>query len=179
VIPRVFLVRHGAVDYGLLTRFEPTYRGPRHDFAPLTSEGVAQVERLIPVLRQRGCRLVISSPYTRTLQTAATLAAGLNCRLKVDLALHDWLPVRDGREPVCEDTLAEKIAEYDAWKATRRLPDERTWETDDEICRRVRSVLDHLHGEQVVTIVTHEAVIKAVCGIDAVPVASLREWEVA
>lgn len=179
MISRAVLVRHGAADYGLLGRFGSTYRGARRDLAPLTPEGAAQIERLIPVLREHGSHLVVSSPYTRTLHSAAILAAGLKCRLEIHLALHDWLPVRDGSEPVHEEIVAEKIAEYEEWKATGRLPDARTWETDDDMRKRVHSVLDHFGGEQIVIMVTHEAVIKAVCGAGEVPVASWREWHLA
>ena len=61
------LVRHGAVDYGVLATFDPMYTGGRHDFAPLSDKGVRQIGQLIPVLRKLRPDLVVASPYTRTL----------------------------------------------------------------------------------------------------------------
>lgn len=171
----VLLVRHGEADYGATARRAPIYDGGRYDFAPVSSAGVRQVEQLVEVLRPRQPTLIVSSPYTRTLQTAAILAAGLSCRMTVDVDLHDWLPVRDGASPVSPEVVAAKIAEYEAWRRTGDLPISRTWETDEEMRVRVLGVIDRYRGEALI-VVTHEAVIRSITDSDTVAPASVHSY---
>lgn len=168
----VFLVRHGAVAYHELAAHAPVYDGGRYDLAPLSDKGVRQVEHLVPELGRHRGGMVVSSPYTRALQTAAILAGALRCQLTVDLALHDWLPVRDGSRPMSAEIVAAKIAEYDEWKTVGTLPLGRTWETDDEMRVRLRAAVARHRGGKPMLIVTHEVVIKSAIGIDEVPLAS-------
>lgn len=174
---RVLLVRHGAADYDAAARLTPRFDGARYDFAPLSADGVRQVEQLVPVLRPRNPSLIVSSPYTRTLQTAATLAGGLGCRIAVDLDLHDWLPLRSGLQPISPEVVAAKIAEYEDWRRAGSLPADRTWETDDEMRSRLLDVIQRYRLDDGLVIVTHEAVIKSVVSGD-VPLASRHEIRV-
>src|SRR3712207_2459050 len=109
------LVRHGAVDHKARSAWAPVYDGHRYDFAPLSDRGCLQVEDLASTLASGAEATIISSPYTRTLQTAAILSRRLRARMGVDLSLHDWLPVRDGRVAISASVVADKIAEYDEW----------------------------------------------------------------
>ncbi len=176
VVPmEALLVRHGAVDYGALSAYQPVYEGGRYDFAPLSEEGIRQIDHLVPVLSRWEPGLVVSSPYTRALQTAAILAGRLACRLTVDLALHDWLPVLDGHQPVSAEVVATKVAEYNRWKLTGTMPPDRTWETDDEMKNRLLGAVNRHSGHGSMLIVTHEAVIKSATLVNDVPLAS---WHV-
>lgn len=170
----VLLVRHGAADYGALATYAPTYNGGRYDFVPLSEDGVRQVEQLVPVVLPWRPSQVVSSPYTRSLQTASILAAALGCRLTVDLGLHDWLPVRDGQGVVAAEIVAMKIAEYDRWKSSGAVPPDRTWETDDEMRTRLLAAVHRHRSSGGLVIVTHEAVIKSVVPVDEVPPASVH-----
>ena len=173
--PAIVLVRHAEADRHALAQYQPVYAGARFDFAPLTLRGVRQAHRLSRSLQGAGIRLVLSSPYTRALQTAAILAARLGCPLRVDLRLHDWLPIRDGAVPVTAATVAAKVAEYQRWVQTGRLPSERTWETLEEMRARVtRAVLDHRRCAPLV-VVSHAAPIQAVLGPVRVPPASWHQ----
>lgn len=169
---RVTLVRHGEADYEALHRHGTAYRGARYDLTPLTRRGSRQAERLAATLELHRPSLVVSSPYTRTLHTAALLAAALQCRLTVALELHDWLPVRDGSRVVTPDVVQQKIAEYDTWKRGGPLPANRTWESDEEMRDRAMAVVRRHAVEPSLVIVSHEAVIKAATGAETVPVAS-------
>lgn len=171
----VLLVRHGAVNHGALATYAPIYDGGRYDFVPLSEDGVRQIEQLVPVLRPRRPGLVVSSPYTRTLQTAAILAVGLGCRLTVDLGLHDWLPMKDGQQLLSAEVVATKIAEYDRWTSTGILPPDRTWESNDEMRSRLLAGVGRHDTNDGLVIVTHEAVIKSAVPAVDVPLAS---WHV-
>ncbi|MGH4017643.1 MAG: histidine phosphatase family protein [Pseudonocardiaceae bacterium] len=168
----VLLVRHGEANYAALRSHGPVYEGARSDLAPLSDRGVVQAEQLAATLARYRPALVVSSPYTRTLHTAALLAARLQCRLAVDLCLHDWLPVRDGASVITPEVVRQKVAEYDDWKRDGRLPDQRTWESDEEMRERLIAVVGRRAAEPALVIVTHEAVIKAATGAATVALAS-------
>ncbi len=87
----VILVRHAEADRQALAAHGPVYAGARFDFVPLADRGVQQAQALSSQLRAMGVRLVLCSPYTRALHTAAIMARELGCPLEVDLRLHDWL----------------------------------------------------------------------------------------
>lgn len=69
---KIIFIRHGEPDKTLVD-----YRGfigQGRDMAPLTSTGITQAEEasLNPLLKN--CQIIISSPYTRALQTAAVIS---------------------------------------------------------------------------------------------------------
>ena len=73
-----YLVRHG----------EPTYKpvdvrkfiGHGRDLAPLTKNGIEGVKKTANDSRLKNCEIIVSSPYTRALQTAAILSKELGFR---------------------------------------------------------------------------------------------------
>jgi broad specificity phosphatase PhoE len=174
---QVVLVRHGEVDYAATDRFDPVYRGARGDFAPLTAAGVEQVRATA-----RGLALadpvIVSSPYTRTVQTAAILACHFGTDFGVDPGLHDWLPVRRGDIGYASDVFTERIAEYRAWKATGDLPAGRTWETDEEMRARLAAAIQRHRTDAPLVLVTHEGVIRSVTGAPVIPLASAHPLDI-
>lgn len=171
---QVFLVRHGEADYDRLSAFAPVYHGGRRDFAPLTDLGIRQAEGAAELLRDDRPEVVVASPYARTLQTAALIAARLGCELRVEPALHDWLPVRDGAASVTGEIVRQKIEEYEAWSRSGLLPSDRTWETDEDMAARVREAVSRHVTPGPLVVVTHEAVIKSATGADVVDLASVH-----
>ncbi len=175
----VVLVRHAEPDYAALPGHGPVYDGARRDLAPLSDRGVDQAEYLAATLADWRPALVLSSPYTRTLHTAALLAARLRLPLCVDLGLHDWLPIRDGTSVITPEVIRQKVVEYDDWKRADRLPAERTWETDDDMRDRLVAAVGRHSAKPALVVVTHEAVIRAATGAASVPMASwhrLTRW---
>ncbi|WP_344639235.1 histidine phosphatase family protein [Kitasatospora cystarginea] len=170
----IFLVRHGEADYARLAPHAPVYEGARRDFAPLTALGVAQVQSAARELQEAQPTLVVASPYTRTLQTGALLAATFGCDLRVDPALHDWLPVRDGRTPVTADAVRRAIDEYELWRSSGALPADRQWETDAEMAERLKAAVERHQSPGPLVVVSHEAVIKAAAGSETVDLASIH-----
>jgi broad specificity phosphatase PhoE len=83
-------MRHGEPDWGLVDG--EAWRGAANDLAPLTSRGEEQAREAADLLRSDPPALVLASPMTRALQTAAIIAAALSVELKVDIDLREWLP---------------------------------------------------------------------------------------
>ena len=67
-----FLIRHGETDWSLNEKYQ--LKGGYRDLPCLTPNGVRQVNELSRNLRLKNVELILSSPYTRPLQTAAILS---------------------------------------------------------------------------------------------------------
>ncbi|PZW46567.1 broad specificity phosphatase PhoE [Humitalea rosea] len=78
----MILLRHGQSEFNLhfsATRIDPGIKDPR-----LTPLGHSQADAAAEVLAARGVKHIVSSPYTRALQTAAPLAARLGLPVTVN-----------------------------------------------------------------------------------------------
>lgn len=51
---------------------------------PLTPEGIADTEKITLALKEKGIKHILSSPYTRTLQTVEGLSAALGVEIETD-----------------------------------------------------------------------------------------------
>ena len=85
----IILVRHGEPRYDEVT--ERGYLGLGGDYGRLTERGEAQALERSSDPRFKGATLIISSPYTRALQTAATISRITNIPLTVEHDLHEWI----------------------------------------------------------------------------------------
>lgn len=175
----VLLVRHGQPDYSLIANCSPKYAGHRFDLIHLSSDGESQVHALVPELRAFEPELIVSSPYPRCLHTAAILSRALDLDLRVHPDLHEWLPVRDGADPVSAEIVWEAEQAYWRNRTELALQHNASWETDDDIRTRVSPVLDsYKRSFQKVLVVTHEVVIRALTGRLETPpaTAELLTW---
>ena len=84
-----YLVRHGKTDYS--ERNTKIYQGFGVNLSKLSEKGVRQVKETALDDRLKGTDLILSSPYTRALQTAAILSKELGAELVVETDLHEWL----------------------------------------------------------------------------------------
>lgn len=85
----VWLVRHGEAAWeSMNARNLP---GAINDLVPLTAAGMGHADQAAEQLRGISTGAVVSSPMTRALQTAATIAARSALPLSVDFELREWL----------------------------------------------------------------------------------------
>ncbi len=109
----VHFLRHAEPDYSCVVLDRNRFAGNRRDFAPLSEMGRRQAVEVARKLRGRtGVELVLSSPYTRALETAATVASELRLPLRVVPELHDWLAVIDGHQPIDGAVVDAAITRY-------------------------------------------------------------------
>ena len=87
------LMRHGETRWDLAN--ERGLKGWGNDLVPLSALGVEQIEGAVAALRPITPRLVLSSPMTRALQSAAVASRALDLPLVVDFDLHEWSPDTD------------------------------------------------------------------------------------
>lgn len=175
---KIAFVRHGEPDFGAVSEYQPKYAGARYDLLHLSRAGCEQVLASVEPLRGAGASLILSSPYTRTLQTASILSRALDLEIVVEPNLHDWMPVADSTVFVTAALIEEKIKEYQLSRQTGRLPPRRTWETAEELKARVSRALEkHRHLPSIV-VSTHEFVIQTMTGESNVPYGftSIVDW---
>lgn len=86
----VIMIRHGEPDYTPCN--DRLFIGHGKDLCPLTDKGIEQAKEvaLNPLLA--GAQIILSSPYTRALQTAAYIATAVRLDIKVEVDLREWQP---------------------------------------------------------------------------------------
>jgi len=70
-----YLIRHGESDYS--EKGTKIYRGFGENLAPLTLNGIKQIKKTAQDTRLKSAQIIISSPYTRAVQTAAIISKEL------------------------------------------------------------------------------------------------------
>lgn len=156
-----YFVRHGQTDYS--ERNTRIYQGFGVNLAPLTEAGVRQIEEAARDPRLKGADLILSSPYTRALQTAAILSKALMAPIAVETGLHEWLA---NKHYIYEDeeTAENACREYEAHHGQYPGGEEKAWESAEMIRERVLPVLrKYAHCEKVV-VACHGMMMQAVTG---------------
>ena len=83
---KILFIRHGEPNYENVTRL-----GLVSYLGELTKEGVTQAEKVSHDDRLKGAELIVSSPFTRALQTGAIISKNTGIPLTVEPAFHEWL----------------------------------------------------------------------------------------
>lgn len=98
-----YLVRHGDANYEHM--FENGFWGFGRDFATLSEKGKQQAEITAKDARLKNAELIVSSPYTRALQTAQIISRETGIRVEVDIDLHEWMPDETNQYKTSEESL--------------------------------------------------------------------------
>lgn len=160
----MILLRHGESEFNVVyraTRIDPGIRDPR-----LTETGRRQAADAARALDGRRLQRLVTSPYTRALETATIVAEALDLPVTIEPL------VRERRVFACDiGTLRSRLA--DRWPAfSFDHLDEEWWpgveESETKLharCRRFRrtAVAWSDHGD--VVVVTHWAFIRALTGL--------------
>ena len=87
---KFYLIRHGKPDY----TYGDTHGfiGQGHDFAPLKAERIEEVIETAKDKRLKEAQIIISSPYTRALQTASIISKETGIDIVVEPDIREWQP---------------------------------------------------------------------------------------
>jgi broad specificity phosphatase PhoE len=171
----VHLVRHAEPDWDLVERLG--WRGPAADLVPLTEDGLAQAATAAKVLRNAGAAIVVSSPMTRALHTAATVAAAACLPLTVEFDLREWLP---HVEFAWRDREDARVAYEDMIAAGggREPGSPARWETLSSVrSRSLAAIRQHSGNGRAIIAVCHQVVIHSLTGHQKTPHAGIRTVE--
>lgn len=162
---KVVLIRHGQPDASRL--ISQAAWGIGVNFAPLSELGVRQAEEAAGDSRLAGAQLIVCSPYTRAMQTAAVISRRTGLSIAVEPGLHEWLP-----DLACTDRPEEEkalSADFLAHKGRWPAGQTRRWETVDQMSGRVMQALSRYSAYEKIIAVCHAAVIYHLTGMDTVP----------
>jgi broad specificity phosphatase PhoE len=174
----IYLLRHGEADYASIRH--RNWPGAASDLAPLTARGRAQALAAAGQLSAVGAAAMVSSPMTRALQTAALVASRLGLLVEVDVDLREWLP---------DDTFSwRSYAEVQAaaddfercggeWPAGQHRPWEPLSQVRDRADAAVRRRVARMADGQVLIVVCHEIVIRALTGEPSTRTGAFRRIE--
>ncbi len=171
---RFFLVRHGEPRWDLAV--ERDLQGPLSDFVPLTEEGVRQCEEAARDPRLAEARIVLASPYTRALQSAAIICRELALPLVVEYDLRERMP-ETGFQFHSVRQIVEFCREYDRHDGRHPEGEPRPWEERTQVRERVLATLRRYRGPGCVAVVTHEKVMESLLGCREIALASIHELE--
>ncbi len=169
-----YLIRHGQANWA-----ECDARGLKgfaRDFTPLTENGINQIENTAQDERLFKASIVLSSPYTRALMSAAVISKVVQLPLTVEFDLREWMPDLSGNY----SSQLEIFALADDFEKNHGVyPDgeTRVWETIDHLKTRVSTVLERYKNFDHVIVVCHEMAIWSVTGTRDVANGQIIELE--
>lgn len=154
-----YFVRHGEPDYESVGEWREFPFGK--DFAGLTEQGIAQITRAAEELKKFCPQVILSSPYTRTMQGAGILARELQIPLLVERDLHEWNSDRT-HTVSSEHELLQLCHDYDAHNGIYPRGTEKKWESRQSIRARVLKVLSKYLEYERVVVSGHAMMMQAV-----------------
>lgn len=151
------LIRHGDPDYSACVR--GGINGQGFGLVPLSEKGLQQARQVAAHPALAGAQLVLSSPYTRALQTAAEIVRATGLPLAVEPDLHELMADRSG-VPHTREEMKQLHQEFLACRGCWPEGGERPWETVEQLTDRVTNVLSRYLTYDKVIVVTHGGVIR-------------------
>lgn len=151
------MIRHGEPTYEIVQ--SRGFKGLGHDLGQLTLQGREQAYLRALDNELKDAELIISSPYTRALETAAIISRITGIPLQVENDLHEWL---------IDTTMVYEIDDYrkasdEFWqsKGIRSKDTLYPWESIDSVKNRVDKVLEKYLDYKKVIVVCHGIVINS------------------
>ena len=156
-----YFVRHGKSDYSLQNT--KIYQNFGVNLSPLSQQGVFQIKETSKDNRLFDADIIITSPYTRAVQTAAILSKELGIDIAVETDLHEWIANKNYIYETDENAWVAYYA-YAANKGEYPQGTEKNWETAEMIRKRVFAVLEKYKHYKKVIVTAHGMLIQAVTG---------------
>jgi len=144
----IILIRHGEPRYDEVQA--RGYVGMGWELGKLTERGKQQAEDVSSDERLIGATLILTSPYTRSLETAAIISRNTRIPLEVENDLHEWMPDVSFKF----DYDGQKSYEnYIQSKGVRNDDTSFRWETYENLQNRVRdAILKHKNHDKVIVV---------------------------
>ena len=167
-----YLVRHGEPVYDHM--LENGFWGFGRDFAPLSPKGREQAEMAAKDIRLKSADIIISSPYTRALQTAQIISRETGICVEVDIDLHEWIPDMNNLYKTSEESFAF-AHEFTRFKGEYPPGEKFRWETLSHMRQRMRRVVDKYSDYKKVIFVGHGMAFRCLTYIEKMSPAEIIE----
>lgn len=160
--PMFYLVRHGEPDYS--ERNTKIYQGFGEQLCPLTAKGCEQIKQTAHDERLKDASIILTSPYTRAIQTAAILSKELGIDILIETDLHEWLA---NKHYIYEDydTALYNLEEFDANNGCYPNGEEKDWESFELMKNRAIDVLQRYKDYGNVIVACHGRLMQALTGL--------------
>ncbi len=146
--------------------------------APLDPSGERQVIDRVPQIKDFAPEVIVSSPVTRTLHTAAVVLSQVRVPLRVEFQLYDWLPDLRLQRLTMEE-LRARSSDFNNLKGEWPPGETRSWETYSMMRTRLLSVFSKYIDYQRVLVICHQEPIRSVTGKNTVGMAELVAFDFA
>lgn len=158
---KFLFIRHGEPDYSSTNDWQNMSLAK--NFAKLTDAGVMQIYNSCKRLAEYTPELIISSPFTRTMQGATIMARELGLEVKVEHNLHEWqadlsYSIED------EKVLRSMVEEYVLLNGVYPKGETRLWESMEMVKARVLEVLERYMHYKCVIVSGHGMMTQAILG---------------
>lgn len=170
-----YLVRHGEPDYSEANT--KIYHDIGIELSPLTENGRMQIKKVAEDPRLQNSSIIISSPFTRALQTAAILSKKLGLDIIVETDLHEWMANKDYIY-VDDETAKKNYREYIDNKGYYPEGEPKDWETTAMMKERFVNVLKKYKNYDDVIVTCHGMIMEAVTGMHHPKHGEIFEFEV-
>lgn len=155
-----YLIRHGKTDYS--ERNRKIYQGFGVNLSPLSNAGIEEIHNTAKDNRLSNADIILSSPYTRAVQTAAILSKELQKDIVVETDLHEWIANKNYIYE--EDEKAEKYyMEFVELKGNYPLDSDREWEDIQSMRNRILPILEKYKDYSKVIVACHGMFIQSLC----------------
>lgn len=151
---KFILIRHGEPRFDEVV--DRGYHGMGYEIRRLTDLGIEQALNVTKDPLLKDAEVIVSSPYTRALQTAAIISRRLDLPLIVENDIHEWMPDTTFRY---EDNFDAIFSEYLLSKGVRKPTTVYHWESYEALKKRVQLTLLKYKNYKKVIVVCHGIVI--------------------
>lgn len=161
----IVFVRHGVPDFTLADERQMTQL--EKDYAPLCREHLPELQQKLNHAAFDDADIIISSPYTRTLQTAEILNRHRGLPLFVEHDLREWRADKEGGYITLNERDRRWHEYRELLKAGISMTDSR-YEHVEELKARAELVLERYRQYRKVVVVSHFNVFEALQGFQDV-----------
>ena len=169
-----YLIRHGEPDYESVSKLG--FYGFGRSFAPLSERGLKQAEQTAKDTRLLDADLIICSPYTRALQTAAIISREIDKKIVVEPELHEWI-VDKTNSITSSEEVAMLGKEFQEYKGVYPDGQEMRWETLSSLRTRIKRVADKYADYNRVIMVGHGMAFRVLKYIENIAPGEIVECE--
>lgn len=171
---KIFMIRHGVPDYSYGDSHG--FIGHGNDLAPLDIEKIDDVIKTSKDTRLKEAEIIVSSPYTRALQTAAIISKETGIDIRVEPDLREWEP--DLSYQYTGNDLRDISKDFLNNKGVRPIDRDVMWESKEEVKNRINSVINKYKNYKCVIFVFHQIAMQSILGDNKIKPAEIVEYEI-
>ncbi len=170
---KIFMIRHGKADYSYGDNHN--FIGHGHDLAILDENHIQDVIITSKDERLKQADLIVASPYTRALQTAAIISKETGLDIKIEHDLREWEP--DSKYLYKADETKGIYKEYIKNNGVHPSDKNVDWESKENLKNRVLSVIEkYKDNHECIIFVFHQMAIQSITNKEKVSPAEIVEY---